>query len=87
MAEDTKEKIKQVILDLEEREDTVDFRIDEIVEEAKTHGISEEATKEALHELEEDGYIHIHHARGGKDIISRTFWRDYSPAYEEIPQF
>ncbi len=83
MVENTKEKIKSIILELENKSQL--FTFDDVLEKARDEGIPEAETKSAFNELIEDNYIH--EVRGSEGLYARTIWRDYSPSFEEIPQW
>ncbi|MFO7872593.1 MAG: hypothetical protein R6U26_03025 [Candidatus Undinarchaeales archaeon] len=83
LSEENKKEIKDVILELEH--DSQLFRPDEVVDAAKRKGISEKETHTLLTELKREGYIHEVH--GTEGLLSRTIWKDYSPAFEKMPDF
>lgn len=83
MVESTKEKIKNIILELEHKSQL--FTLEEVKEAAKEEGISEEETEKIFDELIDDNYIH--EVPGSEGLYARTIWRDYSPSFEEIPQW
>lgn len=80
---DIKSEIKGIIDELELQSHM--FSRDDLVKEAKDHEIDEETVDEAIYELIQDKYLH--YVRGTDKLLSRTKWRDYSPAFEEGPEY
>lgn len=82
-SENHTKKIKNIILELEHESKL--FRPDEVVNEAGKEAISEKETRHIIDNLKESGYLHV--VRGTDGLLARTVWKDYSPAFEELPDF
>jgi len=80
---DLKQKVKNLILHIEEHE--MLFTRDEIISHAKEKGFNESEVREAIDELISERYIHEVIGTDGP-LLSRTIWRDYSPAFEDRPE-
>ena len=80
---DLKRRLKSMILDMELH--SMLFTQDEIIEHAVHAGLEEEEVREMINELIIDKYIHEVPGTEGP-LLSRTVWRDYSPANEERPE-
>lgn len=76
-------ELKEIIEDLEYH--SQEFHKKELIEKAKAKGISEEDAEEAFDHLLEEHYIR--HIPGREDLYERAVWDDYSPAFEEHPEF
>ena len=78
-----KEKVKNVILRMEEHEAL--FTQEDIIKHAERDGLEAEDVREMIIELIADKYIHEVIGTAGP-LFARTVWRDYSPAFEERPE-
>lgn len=83
VSEEQKHMVKDIIIEIEHTSQL--FRQDEVVDKAKEKGIPESDVKSILTELIQDKYIHV--VRGTDNLLARTVWRDYSPAFEELPDY
>jgi hypothetical protein len=80
---DTKSIIKDIILEIEEH--AIVFKREEIFERAARHKIPRAEADAVIDDLIAEGYLH--YVVGTDKLLSRTVWRDYSPANEELFDF
>ena len=80
---DTKSRIKDIILEIEEH--NLMFTREEVAEHAKEKGIPNAEADEVIDDLISEGYLY--YVKGTEKLLSRSVWRDYSPAFEEYPEY
>ncbi len=80
---DSKSKVKDVILELEEHGLT--FTREEIVKHAKHTHLPEAEINAVIDELIAEDYLQ--YVRGAENLLTRSVWRDFSPAFEEYPDY
>lgn len=76
-------EIRNIILELEHHNFL--FTREEIVKKAKYKEIPEHEALEAINRLIDEHYIH--EVTGTEGLLSRTVWRDLSPAFEEMLEY
>jgi len=81
---DYQREIMNIIEELE-KEGTVTFRLDEVFEKAKVLKISEAKVREEINGLVERGYIHKR--QGTDNLYEKTGSQDFSPAFEDTPEW
>ncbi len=80
---DTKSRIKNIILEIEEH--SLTFTREEVIENAKEKGIPKAEANAVIDELLSEGYLY--YVRGTEKLLSRSVWKDYSPAFEDFPEY
>ncbi|HIJ98523.1 TPA: hypothetical protein H1005_01095 [archaeon] len=80
---DTKSRIKNIILEIEEH--SLMFTREEVVERAKEKRIPAAETNAIIDELIKEGYLY--YVKGTEKLLSRSVWKDYSPAFEDFPEY
>lgn len=76
-------EMKNIILEIEHHSQF--FTREELLHMAKYKGIPKHEAEEAIEHLLEEHYIH--YVVGTEGLLARTIWRDYSPAFEEMPEY
>ena len=81
--DDTKSRIKNIILEMEEHGLT--FSLEEIIKHAVKKHIPRPEASAVLDELIKENYLR--YIPGTDKLYMRSVWRDFSPAFEELPEF
>ena len=79
----TKSRIKNIILEMEEHGLT--FSLEEIIKHAVKKHIPRPEASAVLDELIKENYLR--YIPGTDKLYMRSVWRDFSPAFEELPEF